>query len=308
MDLDYALFEITRYAGYAYPVLLLACAIAALVRLPGLAARLLCGAGFGLMLLTNLYFLYLREAGPPFDSGALVHRVSMVFSILAVFGWVLVFVGILLVRGSRPQPVPAHSGRPGPRPPQGAPRRGAPPSGSSRSAPTRRTGWGLVGLWIGLSALSLLCSAVTFALIVDAGHRISSREAVPIYIAVGLGLLILIPAVAVLMIWLYLAWSAVPEEHRSASPGQAVGFLFIPFFSIYWAFRAIPGLSASIRRANEAIHGDRAGGAGFGVGVAACIIALIPWVGILAWPLFVIWVILANSAKNRMQEDLAQRG
>ncbi len=45
------------------------------------------------------------------------------------------------------------------------------------------------------------------------------------------------------MIWIYKFWTWIPPEQRwgnlwkkYTSPGQAVGFMFIPYFNIYWMF------------------------------------------------------------------------
>jgi ribosomal protein L40E len=45
----------------------------------------------------------------------------------------------------------------------------------------------------------------------------------------------------VLLILIYKAWSALRDCPDAISPGRAVGFLFIPFFNIYWIFRAVWG-------------------------------------------------------------------
>jgi len=39
-------------------------------------------------------------------------------------------------------------------------------------------------------------------------------------------------------ILLYRLWKLVPPEQAATTPGQAVGFLFIPFFNLYWNFVA----------------------------------------------------------------------
>ena len=39
-------------------------------------------------------------------------------------------------------------------------------------------------------------------------------------------------------ILLYRLWKLVPPEQAATTPGKAVGFLFIPFFSLYWNFVA----------------------------------------------------------------------
>jgi len=50
----------------------------------------------------------------------------------------------------------------------------------------------------------------------------------------------------VLLIFLYKAWSLVQDGSPRTSPGKAVGFLFIPIFSIYWVFVAWYGLAKDL--------------------------------------------------------------
>jgi hypothetical protein len=48
------------------------------------------------------------------------------------------------------------------------------------------------------------------------------------------------------IVWLvliYKAWAAIQDGHARTSPGKAVGFLFIPFFNVYWMFQAYWGLA-----------------------------------------------------------------
>lgn len=40
------------------------------------------------------------------------------------------------------------------------------------------------------------------------------------------------------LILLYKFWKLVPADEAETTPGKAVGFLFIPFFNIYWSFVA----------------------------------------------------------------------
>jgi hypothetical protein len=57
------------------------------------------------------------------------------------------------------------------------------------------------------------------------------------------------------MIWLYQFWSWIPPDQRHTnmwkkyiSPGTAVGFMFIPYFNIYWMFVVYLGLSDIMER------------------------------------------------------------
>ncbi|MEK6528143.1 MAG: zinc ribbon domain-containing protein [Nitrospirota bacterium] len=42
-------------------------------------------------------------------------------------------------------------------------------------------------------------------------------------------------------IYLHRAWKMIQDGYARTSPGEAVGFLFIPFFSLYWNFQALWG-------------------------------------------------------------------
>ena len=54
------------------------------------------------------------------------------------------------------------------------------------------------------------------------------------------------------LILLYRCWRLVQHKHEKITPVKAVGFLFIPFFNLfYWNFIAIAGL---VRRMNDFCH------------------------------------------------------
>jgi len=60
---------------------------------------------------------------------------------------------------------------------------------------------------------------------------------------VDLGLLSLIyTGIVFLVVW-YKAWAAIQDGHARATPGKAIGFLFIPFFGFYWIFQAFWGFA-----------------------------------------------------------------
>src|SRR5690606_4537312 len=57
------------------------------------------------------------------------------------------------------------------------------------------------------------------------------------------------------MVWIYKFWSWIPPEQRYTnmwrkyiSPGTAVGFMFIPYFNIYWMFVINLGLADIMER------------------------------------------------------------
>jgi len=89
-------------------------------------------------------------------------------------------------------------------------------------------------------------------------------------------------ASAALLVFLYRAWKALPAEFRRTSPGKAVGFLFIPFFNMYWVFQAFWGLARDLNSAARRLNGGVR--VSEGVPLAACILMLvsaIPFVGLV---------------------------
>jgi serine/threonine protein kinase len=48
----------------------------------------------------------------------------------------------------------------------------------------------------------------------------------------------------VLLRMFYKAWDGFPAGHGRTTPGQAVGYLFIPFYNLYWFWNVIPGLAS----------------------------------------------------------------
>ena len=88
---------------------------------------------------------------------------------------------------------------------------------------------------LGLGILVLL---ITVVLMVGLGGNISEDEAA---IAIVPAMLFMFYGAVVMLVLWYKMWEAIQDGHARATPGKAIGFLFIPFFNIYWAFQAIWG-------------------------------------------------------------------
>ena len=92
--------------------------------------------------------------------------------------------------------------------------------------------------------------------------------------------------------WIYFAlMHGKLPRNREDDPGggKAVGFLFIPFFNLYWQFVVCQRLCVRINE-QRALRGLPQN-APTGFAVAVCILNLIPYVGIASlifvWPVFV---------------------
>ncbi len=71
----------------------------------------------------------------------------------------------------------------------------------------------------------------------------------------GLWYLLLIAYGIVGMVWMYKFWSWIPPDQRHTppwkkyiSPGMALGYMFIPYFNIYWMFVVYLGIADILER------------------------------------------------------------
>ena len=115
----------------------------------------------------------------------------------------------------------------------------------------------------------------------------------------AVGAVIEITALVFCLVWLYQAWRLILRGDEEYSAGLIVGLLFVPFFNLYWIFRAIPGLSTAIQDEMKYQAPSRAHSAGWIPGLAACILALIPYLQPVAVCMFVAWMLIANNALQR---------
>jgi hypothetical protein len=326
-----AMDEILEFAAdlwFVPPILWLACGVVWLVR--GRSAGAIVGSiGCLVLFLVGIPQFVLRRLYEGEFETEMDELVEFAFELqpwmplLWLVGLALILAGLSFCRfRAAPSADPYGAPVPPPLPPdaptvsapgayaQAAPGYGMPPPMAPLGppAPLERPGWTLAGLWIAFSALAWFFGLVALVLVLDAGSRISRSEMKGIMTTYTLWFVFLVPAVILFFVWLYRAWASVPPEYRSTSPGRAVGFLFIPFYNIYWIFRAMPGLSASTRRAQEGLTGAPAGGGAYGIGIAAAVISIIPYVNTFAWIFVMIWVILANGARNRLLMTRAAMG
>jgi len=128
--------------------------------------------------------------------------------------------------------------------------------------------------------LSLIATVITMA---GAQQRGSSGQGAAAGFS-GLNALALLVALyggIVGLVLLYKMWSAI--QPASTTPGKAVGFLFIPFFNFYWAFRAYWGWAKDYN-ALRTSRNLQAPAAPEGLALTMCILILcsmIPCLGFL---------------------------
>ena len=96
--------------------------------------------------------------------------------------------------------------------------------------------WFRLGTCISLLAIALLFIVLILEKIFDVTAA-SILTAFPIFLIIGLlcGCCIL-----------HKLWSLIPAEEAKTTPGKVVGFLFIPFFNLYWNFIAFYDLAQTL--------------------------------------------------------------
>jgi len=114
-------------------------------------------------------------------------------------------------------------------------------------------------------------------------------------------MLLLLAGTILFLIFLYKAWNLVQDGRARTTAGRAIGFLFIPFFNLYWVFVALRGLALDLNRYAHR-HEIRIKPVSEGLALTCCILALccfVPPLAALTLPAsIVVLVILLNSVKN----------
>ena len=161
--------------------------------------------------------------------------------------------------------------------------------------------------------LSALAGGWALAFILGAAVALADSDA-----AAALGFLIalvLIGMAVILLRFWYQAWASIQDGHARTSPGRAIGFMFIPFFNLYWMFQLIWGLSVDFNKYLSR-HDLGLEPLSEKMFLAIPILALVTWVPVLGLlasiALLVLYVVAiikvcdtVNSAEFRTPEELA---
>jgi hypothetical protein len=94
-----------------------------------------------------------------------------------------------------------------------------------------------------------------------------------------------IPAASVsLCVLLFKLWHQVQDGAARATPGKAMGLLFVPVFNLYWMFVAFPGLAAELNRcaSRRALNVKPASRGLMVTYCVLCFVAAVPFLGVLA--------------------------
>ena len=125
--------------------------------------------------------------------------------------------------------------------------------------------------------------------------------------ALGAGVMLLMLAslatmVVTICMLIYKMWDAIQDGHARTSPGKAIGFMFIPFFNLYWIFQAYYGWTVDYNKLVQRHQVQGAQRMPEGLALTMCILTLatiIPILGIfIALVNCVLMIVFFNSAIN----------
>ena len=168
-----------------------------------------------------------------------------------------------------------------------------------------------LGSIYGTYVVTIILTILGFIMLVNAGlyggyyYRVDQE-----LVTVGVACMFLacIPGIFSVVMWCILThrlWSTIQGESSRTTPGQAVGFMFIPLFNIYWMYQAIWGWSVDY---NKHIKEKNivAPPVSEGVGLAWCIlgcVGIIPFVGYLTMiPQFILMIIWHSQSIDAANE------
>jgi hypothetical protein len=99
-------------------------------------------------------------------------------------------------------------------------------------------------------------------------------------------------------ILIYKSWKAIQDGNARTTPGKAVGFLFIPFYNLYWIFQAWYGFAQDYNSYVER-YSVTASKLNKGLFLAYCILDICSAVPFLVYlilvPLVVVAIIMVNK-------------
>ncbi|MEO1477420.1 MAG: DUF4328 domain-containing protein [Bacteroidota bacterium] len=126
-----------------------------------------------------------------------------------------------------------------------------------------------------------------------------------------IGIPLIIAAVIVFYVFLYKAWNQLQDGSQRTTPGKAVGFMFIPFYNLYWIFVAVHGLAQDLNGYARR-HSVQMMPVSESLSLAYCIVLLctiLPYIGFLAaLAALVLGIILMTQFKNASMQIAQHNG
>jgi hypothetical protein len=160
---------------------------------------------------------------------------------------------------------------------------------------------------------SILGGAVLFVILYFGGiiSIFATEEPFPGVLIILMGFCAVIYSTVIMAVLVYKMWKAIQDGHARTTPGKAVGFLFIPFFNLYWIFQAFWGFSvdynAYIERHSIAVN--RLPVNLFLTYAILSVASAVPYIGILpgiaAFIILMILIVQICNAVNALPDNIS---
>jgi hypothetical protein len=124
---------------------------------------------------------------------------------------------------------------------------------------------------------------------------------IPLTIVI-IGIFGILASVVFFCLILYRLWALIPKDEAETTPGQAVGFLFIPLFWLYWQFVAFLGLSKALNIQRSRLTTCEPPEVNEGFALTTCILGcvmVVPYLNLLVFiPYAVFSILVLQQMKN----------
>jgi hypothetical protein len=156
--------------------------------------------------------------------------------------------------------------------------------------------WGVFGSFVGGILAFVASGGISAALDNDTGASIGAIFSI-------IGMLAFGAYFITALMWLYKSWEMLPAHARMSgngtmvSPGQAIGFLFVPFYNLYWYFVCSAGMCTAYDRVLQSYGSTKR--APRGLAITAAIFQVIPYVNLVLGPfLWIAFMFAMESTKS----------
>ena len=100
-------------------------------------------------------------------------------------------------------------------------------------------------LYLGIYAGSFSLAVLGVILVTAAGLLVSDTRSMASQAVTSIAAIAILQFLVVLTVYPFVLlakmWGSIQDEWTGVTPGKAIGFLFIPFFNLYWIFRVWGG-------------------------------------------------------------------
>lgn len=249
------------------------------------------GTAFGLIFFSTLCWIIFPRFMHIFGGYSIMYTVLGLINIVTILGFAVFFIlGILQFKGSLGRTdnssTQIHQ--------------------STNPAPHQK--FGNVGFYASMLIIGLTLMLIGIVALIFAERSYGSETVLIIMgIITFVGFIVLTIAEIYFFVLLYRVWKfAINESHRHNlapsidAPGKAVGFLFIPFFNLYWMFLAYGKLPKDLNAIARAKNIDGPVSEGLGITLPIfCLLCGIPFLGyIISIVVAILSIIFISSSIN----------